>query len=183
VDSRRCPRENQGVLTPEVLRRQIARTLNTAYADGLLSEDTFANRIDQLLEARLVDPLSLIGDLNLRGSSGGRRARLASTLANAVRRIGTARAGRPRDRAVLLALDWTGGERQLFLGRHHACDVVLSDPSVSRRHARLLFRGGNWVLQDLQSTNGTIVNGVRVGRCELWPGDHLVLGNKHLKID
>jgi pilus assembly protein CpaF len=71
----------------------------------------------------------------------------------------------------------------LLVGRHHACDVVLPESSVSRRHARLVFRDGTWVVQDLESTNGTIVNGVRVGRCALRPGDHLILGDAHLRID
>jgi pSer/pThr/pTyr-binding forkhead associated (FHA) protein len=84
---------------------------------------------------------------------------------------------------VLLALDWSSGQSELIIGRHRGCDVVLSNLAVSRRHARLVFRDGNWVLQDLQSTNGTAVNGMTVGRCELRPGDHVVLGDQHLKID
>jgi pilus assembly protein CpaF len=54
---------------------------------------------------------------------------------------------------------------------------------VSRRHARLVFRDGSWVIQDLRSCNGTEVNGLVVGRCELRPGDHVVLGDEHLVID
>ena len=70
-----------------------------------------------------------------------------------------------------------------MIGRHHACDVVLENLSVSRHHARLLFRDAKWIVQDLESTNGTIVNGTRIGRCELRPGDQLGLGNAHLTID
>jgi pSer/pThr/pTyr-binding forkhead associated (FHA) protein len=84
---------------------------------------------------------------------------------------------------VLLALDWSGAEPKLMIGRHHACDVVLAGPTVSRLHARLVFRDGKWIVQDLQSTNGTAVNGTRIGRCELRPGDHLALGEEHLRID
>jgi pSer/pThr/pTyr-binding forkhead associated (FHA) protein len=69
------------------------------------------------------------------------------------------------------------------VGRDDACDVVLTDPTVSRRHARIFFRDGSWVVQDLESTNGTMLNGVRVGRSELRPGDELVLGNQRLQID
>jgi len=69
------------------------------------------------------------------------------------------------------------------LGRHPSCDVVLSSMSVSRRHARLVFRDGRWVLQDLGSTNGTEVNGIDVGRCELRPGDEVILGDERLRID
>jgi two-component system, cell cycle response regulator len=84
---------------------------------------------------------------------------------------------------MLLALDWSGNQTDLLVGRDQACDVVLSDPQVSRRHARLFFRDGRWVLQDLQSTNGSTVNGVSVGRCELRPGDSLLLGGEWLLID
>jgi pSer/pThr/pTyr-binding forkhead associated (FHA) protein len=83
----------------------------------------------------------------------------------------------------LLALDWSGAHNEMLIGRHRSCDVVLSDLSVSRRHARLFFRDGRWILQDLHSTNGTQVNGSRVGRCELRPGDDITIGDEHLSID
>ena len=82
-----------------------------------------------------------------------------------------------------LALDWSGAQSEMLIGRHHGCDLVLSDLSVSRRHLRMIFRDGQWILQDLESRNGTIVNGCRVGRCQLRPGDHLTLGDTHLTID
>ena len=83
----------------------------------------------------------------------------------------------------LLALDWGGECEELLLGRDRRCDVVLCDLSVSRRHARLVFRNERWVLQDLASTNGTLVNGRRVGRCELRPGDQLLIGSEQLRVD
>ena len=83
----------------------------------------------------------------------------------------------------LLALDWSGAQSEMLIGRHRGCDLVLSELTVSRRHARLMFRDGRWILQDLESTNGTTVNGWRVGRSELRPGDHLALGEAHLTID
>ena len=160
-------------------RREIARTLNAAYASGLLSQETFTIRIEHLLGRRLIDPSSLIGDLSFRG----RRSWRAS-----VARMRTAvagwRASRRGHEELLLALDWEGSaQRELLIGRHCGCDVVLDEPSVSRRHARLVFRDGGWVLQDLASTNGTTVNGSAVGRCALRPGDHLGLGSERLRVD
>ena len=114
-----------------------------------------------------------------RTSAGGLRARLLAL----VDRIRGPRAEELEDPAGLLALDWTGAIPELFIGRSHRCDVVLDDPGVSRRHARLLFRDGSWVLQDLQSTNGTTVNGVPVGRCQLRPGDRLIFGTACLRVD
>lgn len=83
----------------------------------------------------------------------------------------------------MLALDWSGATDELLVGRHPSCDVVLADPTVSRRHARLRFRDGTWALQDLESTNGTTINGLRVGRCQLRAGDRLMLGDQHLTVD
>jgi pSer/pThr/pTyr-binding forkhead associated (FHA) protein len=90
---------------------------------------------------------------------------------------------RPLQPATLLALDWNGGRDELLVGRHDHCDVVVGHPSVSRKHARLSFRDGRWVLRDLDSTNGTRVNGKRVVRCRLEPGDRLSLGSADLLVD
>ena len=71
-------------------------------------------------------------------------------------------------------------ERPLVVGRGAACDIRLADPSVSRRHALLEVRdGGVWVV-DLDSSNGVYVNGRRVSRAVLGPGDVLTLGNSRL---
>lgn len=162
-------------------RRQIARQLNSAYAGGLLSDDTFAHRLDDLLGSRLVDPLDLIGDLNLR-----RASRWWTRVSNQVRRrltLVTVREAGSSHSATLLALDWSGGRTELMIGRRESCDVVLDDATVSRQHARLLFRDGKWIIHDLGSTNGTRVNDIAVGRCELRPGDQLMLGEERLQID
>jgi FHA domain len=157
-------------------RRQIARTLNEAYADGLLSQETFTSRVEHLLKRRVIDPMSLIGDLSFR-TRGTWQSRIAEAW-NTVRT-------RPMRAAPerLLALDWAGDQPELLIGRHYACDIVLADPSVSRRHARVIFRDGGWIIQDLASTNGTAVNGAIVGRCALQPGDHVVLGTERLLVD
>jgi hypothetical protein len=163
-------------------RRRMARTLNAAYGDGLLSDNTFAYRLDALLRSGLIEPAGLVGDLTLRSP----RRSLAEGLQRALRSArelagpGRATASLP---PTLLGLDWTGAQDDLLLGRYHACDVVLSHMSVSRRHARLTFRDGNWVLRDLDSTNGTLVNGEPVIRCRLLPGDVLTLGDESVLVD
>lgn len=171
------------MLGPEASRTRIARTLSAAYAGGLLSEDTFLHRVDQLLNARLIRPGGLIGDLALRPSSPGTWGPLRDAAHAAVRAIANAINSHAPDEPPLLALDWSGNQQELLVGRHPSCDVVLIDPSVSRRHARLVFRGSNWIVQDVGSTNGTILNGARIGRSELRPGDLLVLGDVILRID
>src|SRR5262245_53723720 len=55
----------------------------------------------------------------------------------------------------------------LRLGRGPDNDLVLHDDGVSRQHAIVEAVGGKLILRDLESTNGTIVNGVQVRSCEL----------------
>jgi hypothetical protein len=167
------------MLAPGASRDRLERTLNAAYGDGLLSQSTFMYRIDLLLGDRLVDPAKLVGDLTVRGRRHGIRSLIALAVESARDRLrGPAVAEPP-----LLALDWSGAQEELLVGRHTDCDIVLEDPTVSRRHARLRFRDGNWVLQDLESKNGTRVNAVSVVRCRLHPGDHLTLGDLQLRVD
>jgi hypothetical protein len=183
LDSRWVSRDTGWVLRPGASRQELAQTLNAAYADGLLSENTLAHRLDQLFGSWLVDPVRLVGDLNRRTARRFWQTTVVDAFAAIARRVRTTVLGEVQAPPVLLALDWTGRQDELLVGRHSNCDVVLSHPGVSRRHARLLFRDGSWVLQDLASTNGTRVNGERVGRCVLRPGDRLILGEEHLTID
>jgi hypothetical protein len=170
--------ETVPVVRAGALRSQLAGTLRTAYAKGLLSEGTFSYRLELLFSNPLVDPRRLTGDLTLRSP-----ARWWSRLgAGLVRRVERAAGGRV-DAPIVLGLDWDGNCDELLLGRLPDCDVVLGDPTVSRRHARLNFRDGRWLLQDLESRNGTTVNGAPVGRCELRPGDRVAVGEQILVVD
>lgn len=163
-------------------RKRIARTLNAAYASGLLSEETFTYRLDRVLSDRLIDPGRLVGDLSFRPAARW-PARVLAGVTTLRRSLGVPQKVEASAQETLLALDWSGATAELVVGRHHGCDVMLDEPTVSRRHARLVFRDGGWVLQDLDSTNGTLVNGARIGRCALRPGDHLTLGYARLRID
>jgi hypothetical protein len=70
------------------------------------------------------------------------------------------------------------------IGRSRQCDVVLTDPNVSRRHADLRPRGGSWVLSDLGATNGVLINGRRIDAPEvLSPGDRIELGTSVLTFE
>jgi hypothetical protein len=74
------------------------------------------------------------------------------------------------------------GERVL-VGRSRECDVVLSDPNTSRRHAELRRDGDGWTVVDLGSTNGIKVNGRRVDQVPLQPGDRITLGLTELTFE
>ena len=82
-----------------------------------------------------------------------------------------------------LTLSWAGCRRTahpgdlLLLGRDETCDVVVGGPETSRRHARVAWRAGSWVLADLSSANGTEVNGREVSETILRDGDVIALGS------
>lgn len=68
---------------------------------------------------------------------------------------------------------------QLIIGRDSASGVAINDAEVSRKHARLTFQGGKYVLEDLGSTNGTFVNGQRLANpVVLKSGDVISLGEQ-----
>ncbi len=69
------------------------------------------------------------------------------------------------------------------IGRAPGCEIVLDDRNVSRRHAEIRRRGPVVVLVDLDSTNGTIVNGRRVREHPLSDGDRITLGNSRLTFE
>lgn len=93
--------------------------------------------------------------------------------------------------AKLVFLDSSGRTREevslargpVSIGRLASNDVVLSDPNVSRRHAELRRDGSRWVLVDLGSTNGTMVNGKLVRERELGDGDRVSLGSSELVFE
>ena len=64
----------------------------------------------------------------------------------------------------------------VMVGRDRTCSIVLSHPAVSRRHARITLSGSAWVLEDLQSANGTYVNNARVDKVKLKVGDVVRFG-------
>lgn len=78
---------------------------------------------------------------------------------------------------VVLVLD-----RPRWIGRDAAADVVLSDPSVSARHAELRVEGGQVVVRDLGSTNGLVVEGERARHAPVHDGTRLVLGQTALSV-
>ena len=68
---------------------------------------------------------------------------------------------------------------QIVIGRDSNNGVAINDAEISRKHARLTFQGGKYVLDDLGSTNGTFVNGQRLaGPVVLKSGDVVSLGEQ-----
>jgi Protein of unknown function (DUF3662)/FHA domain len=68
------------------------------------------------------------------------------------------------------------------IGRLPECDVVVGDPGASRRHAEIRHEEGVYVLSDLGSTNGTLVNAEPVESRELRDGDRITIGTTVLEF-
>jgi hypothetical protein len=67
------------------------------------------------------------------------------------------------------------------IGRSRDCDIVVDDAGISRRHADIRPGPDGWSIEDLASTNGVLVNGLRVrGAQLLQPGDRLELGSTEI---
>lgn len=69
-------------------------------------------------------------------------------------------------------------DRDLVIGRDPGCDIVLKALKVSRRHSRVLCRTGHTLLQDLDSTHGTVVNSEAEKQRVLADGDLLEIGGE-----
>jgi FHA domain-containing protein len=81
------------------------------------------------------------------------------------------------------ASEYTFERGRLAIGRSRDCDIRLTDPNVSRRHAEVRQEGSSFFVVDLDSTNGTEVNGRRVRRARLEDGDMIVLGSTELVFE
>ncbi|HMA37933.1 MAG TPA: DUF3662 and FHA domain-containing protein [Chloroflexia bacterium] len=68
------------------------------------------------------------------------------------------------------------------LGRELDNDIVVEDSRVSRHHARIVFQHHRYAVSDLDSTNGTFVNGQRVATCVLAANDRISLGGFELQF-
>ena len=81
----------------------------------------------------------------------------------------------------------TGGKYQLFntleIGRDSACAISIPSRFVSTLHARISSLQGAWVIEDLGSTNGTLLNGQPVQAPHpLAPGDHIMVGDTEFAV-
>jgi pSer/pThr/pTyr-binding forkhead associated (FHA) protein len=70
----------------------------------------------------------------------------------------------------------------VVVGRHPACDAWVGSMLVSRRHCCLAGSGGEVLVRDLGSTNGTWINGRRVESGRLRPGDELAIGGLRYRM-
>jgi DNA-binding NtrC family response regulator len=87
-----------------------------------------------------------------------------------------------RDVGLSFSLDGARPSRA-YVGTSPACDLRLEDRHVSRRHAALDVRRDRLRVNDLHSTNGTLVDGVEIAEAFLRGGEHLTLGETVLRVE
>lgn len=147
-----------------------------AAPDPLAVADPFAPNAPDPAAAPIPVPQTVSRDA-LAGMGGaaatGAAAGIAANMANP----------RTPQRPLAQLVDVVSGEShsitsaQVTIGRERSVsDIALRDPNVSRRHAQLTFTGSDWSIEDLNSTNGTLVNNRRITRCPLRNGDLLTFG-------
>lgn len=73
-------------------------------------------------------------------------------------------------------------EGETIIGRSEQCDLVLTSRRTSKRHCRLYFQDNQWHVEDLNSQNGTIVNGVKVTTETVKDGDTIRIGDYRIEI-
>lgn len=80
-------------------------------------------------------------------------------------------------RGTLQGKEYRLTQAAYVIGRLSKSDIIVPDERVSRSHARISRNGGQYLIQDLNSTNGTFVNNLRQQKTVLKHGDILLLGS------
>ena len=75
------------------------------------------------------------------------------------------------------------GQRPLVIGRLSECDIVVNDSNVSRRHAEIWRTTEGIAVRDLNSTNGTFVNGHKITAVSISPKDEIEVGTMSMRIE
>jgi pSer/pThr/pTyr-binding forkhead associated (FHA) protein len=73
-------------------------------------------------------------------------------------------------------------EHEMLIGRDSHCAVYLPIPNVSREHARIIRDGEVYTVEDLNSTNGTFVNNIRIVSCVLHQSDQIRVGQAKITL-
>lgn len=104
---------------------------------------------------------------------------MVANLGNISQKISLDESSQP---TLLMSLTF-GGKQELVIGRAENNDIVLDGLQISNRHARLVQGAGGIAIEDFNSTNGVYINGARVSRQNIVPGDHVQIGSFLLQID
>jgi hypothetical protein len=157
-------------------RERTVALLRERALDGCLTLDTFAGRVDAAYRAKTVEELDvLVSDLP---QHDGWRAVMRRALARVAGRDETGSAP-----ALEIEVCLPPSADAVTVGRSRDCDVVVGEETVSRYHAELRHGGDDaWTVRDLDSTNGTWLNGSRVSEARVCGGDVLWLGGLRMEL-
>jgi hypothetical protein len=150
-------------------REQTVSALRRGLFAGRLGTDTFVARVDAAYRAKTHDELAVVTD------DLPRHRALWRTLLDRLAPI----ASPP---PVLRAPEMRVGECRV-IGRAPTCDYAVDDPTVSMWHAELVRTDDGWLIRDLNSTNGTRVNGWLAREERLHAGDKLTLGRTTFRFE
>lgn len=78
--------------------------------------------------------------------------------------------------------EWPLGQTSLSIGRRPDNHIVLPDTFASGRHAMIGYVNGRYFVEDLKSSNGTVLNGQRISRAPLKNGDVIYIGSQRLEF-
>ncbi len=166
------PAQNGWMLrASDQLRERTVTQLGDGYAQGMLGFDTLCRRVDRAYAARSTDQLlALVRDLP--ASSGSAIRGLWDLV------VSFAEDQRAVNAPALLTPPVSERARRYLVGRDVGCDLRIDVDTVSRRHAALERTGEKWTIEDLNSFNGTFVNGWRVNTpTAVEPGDAIQLAD------
>jgi pSer/pThr/pTyr-binding forkhead associated (FHA) protein len=94
----------------------------------------------------------------------------------------------PRGGSVMIRTGFYEGfemslDREWFvIGRGRSADMVIAEATISRAHAAIGYDDTGFYVEDLGSTNGTLVNGARIERHALKPGDQIQIGRLVVEV-
>ena len=75
------------------------------------------------------------------------------------------------------------GKQELSIGRNPGSDIVIDNLGVSDRHARIVMQEGCYTIEDLDSTNGTFMDGKRIASAGLEKNSEILIGKHSLIIE
>jgi FHA domain/Domain of unknown function (DUF1707) len=158
-------------------RERTVAVLRERALDGCLTFDTFAGRVDAAYRAKTVGELdALVADLP---HEEGWRDRVRRFLGS----LSAREAGSSGPPALELEVRLPTSADAVTVGRSSSCDVVVGEETVSRVHAELRHADDDaWIVRDLDSTNGTWLNGSRVHEARVCGGDVLWLGGLRMEL-
>jgi ABC-type multidrug transport system ATPase subunit len=119
-----------------------------------------------------------VGDLSSFVESIGSKT-IVANVGSMSQKVSVAESSQP---TLLMTLNFAS-KNELSIGRAESSDIRLDGLQISNLHARLMLTGSGVVIEDLNSTNGVYINGTRISRQSVHPGDNISIGSFLIQTD